>query len=281
VAFLWFAVFYGQFQKSWLAAFIPSVVGTLAFVLRDAYRTLKPRYVREAAFDTATFALAVALSQALVALIAPDFLLSVPAMTVGIPVGALVLFLVRVQMPGGLGPARMPSEMSIDELRTRVRSYEASVRRGLYSEYAAAFLVMAGFTVFALVVPTWPQKIGCALAALGAAFVAWFMERRARLVPIPRDLDFADLAAAYRRDVERRAHLLRGSLWWYILPILLGPAVLTFGPMIMRGAPALGAAAAFLGMVVFGAVIRALHRLAVRKSEELAHQLASLKEKPC
>jgi hypothetical protein len=281
VAFLWFAVFYGPSQKSWLTALIPSVCGALAFVFRDAYRTIKPRCVREAAFDAGAFALAVALSQGLVALIAPDLVLSVPALTVGIPLGSFVLFLVRVQMPGGVAPARMPREMSMNDLRTCVRAYEASVRRGLYAEFAAAFLVMAGFTAFTVVVPTWPQKIGCALAALGAAFVAWFMERRARLVPIPDDLDFTRLAAAYRSDVERRAQLLRGSLWWYILPILAGPLVLTFAPMIVRGTLSLGAVAGFLGMVVFCAIIRGLHRLVVRKSEELADQIAALKEKPC
>jgi hypothetical protein len=281
VAFLWFAIFYGPSQKSWLTASIPSVAGALAFVFRDAYRTLQPRYVREAAFDAATFALAVALSQALVALLAPGLILSMPALTVGLPLGSVVLFLVRVQMPGGVVPARIPREMSVDELRARVRAYEASVRRGVYAELVAAFMVMAGFTAFALMVPTWPQKIGCALAALGGAFVAWFMERRARVVPIPSHLDFAHLAAAYRSDIERRARLLRGSLWWYILPILLGPAALAFGPMIARRTFSPGAAAAFAGMVGFCAVIRALHRLVARKSDELARQIAALKEKPC
>ena len=282
VAFLWFAVFYGSFQKSWLTALIPSLAGALALVFRDAYRTLKPRYVREAAFDTAAFALTVAVSQAVLALVASHLVLPVPALTVGLPLGSLVMFLLRVQMPGGGGtPARMPGEMSIDELRARISTYEASLRRGLYAELGAAFLVMVGFTVFVLVVPTWPQKIGCALAALGGAFVAWFMERRARVVPIPQDLDFAHLAAAYRHDVEQRARLLRGSLWWYILPILLGPAVLTFAPMIARGTLSLGALTVFLGMVVFCAVIRGLHRLVARKSDELAGQIAALKEKPC
>ena len=281
VVFLWFAVFYGPSQKSWLTASIPSVAGALAFVFRDAYRTIKPRYVREAAFDAAAFALAAALSQGLVALIAPDLILSVPALTVGLPLGSLVLFLLRVQMPGGVAPARLPGEMSLDELRTKVRAYEASLRRGLYAELGAAFLVMAGFTAFALIVPTWPQKIGCALAALGAAFVAWFMERRAGIVPIPDDLDFSRLSAAYRSDIERRARLLRRSLWWYILPIILGPAVLAFAPALAGGALSLGAVATFLGMVVFCAVIRALHRLVARKSDELAAQIAALKEKPC
>src|SRR5262245_36072085 len=49
VAFLWFAVFYGSFHKSWVIALIPSIAGALSFVFRDVYRTLNPRWLREAA----------------------------------------------------------------------------------------------------------------------------------------------------------------------------------------------------------------------------------------
>src|SRR5262245_7711417 len=133
-AFLWFAVFYGPFHKSWLTALIPSVAGALAFVFRDAYRTLKPRHIREAAFDAGTFALTVVLSQALVALIAPDLVLPKSSLLMGLPLGTLVLFLVRVQMPGGAAPARMPNEMSIDQLRVWVRTYEGSLRRSVNAE---------------------------------------------------------------------------------------------------------------------------------------------------
>jgi hypothetical protein len=281
VAFLWFAVFGGPSQKSSLNALIPSVVGTLAFVFRDAYRTLKPRWLREAAFDVATFALAVALSQALVALTNPALLLSTPTLLLGLPIGSVVLFLLRVQNPGGISPVRMPNELSIDQLRASVRAYEASLRRALYAEIAAAFLVIVAFTMFTLLMPTWPQKIGCALAALGGAFVAWFIERRARVIPIPDHLDFAHLVAAYRSDVARRAQMLRSSLWWYILPLMIGPALLFVAPLIVSGNLSLRALASFLGMVVFCAVIRILHHVVARKSDELAGQIAALKEKPC
>ena len=281
VAFLWFAVFYGPFQKSWITALIPSLAGAVVLALRDAYRTLTPRWAREAFIDVTAFALSVALSQAVVALAAPQFLLAVPALVMGVPIGCVVLFLVRLQMPGGVTRPRMPGEMSLPNLRLAVRAYEAAIRRAVRAEIAAAFLVIVGFSVFAALAPTWVARIGCALSALGGAFVGWYLERRARVVPIPDGLDFTQLAAAYRDDIESRARMLRTSFWWYILPLAIGPTVLMIGPGVLGPVPLLKVLPVPLGVVILAGVIRVLHRAGAKKSDELARQVAGLKETPC
>jgi hypothetical protein len=94
-AFYWFGVFYGNLQSHWIVAAIPTVAAIFAGVTRDVYRVLPGKQPLSAILDVAVFAGSALLSQAIVALVAPEYLLKLPALVVGLPIGCVLVFILR------------------------------------------------------------------------------------------------------------------------------------------------------------------------------------------
>lgn len=279
VVWLWFAVFYGNFQTTWVVAAIPAFLAAATLAMRDVYRTPNPKLTRQAFFDVVGVALVVALSQGILAIWAPRLLLSAGALSIGLPLGCVILFFVRLQFSGApFVPPKPPREMSMEQLAGEVHAYQATLRRVIRIEIGAAFVVVASFTLFLYFTPTILGKVGCALSACGGLFVAWFLHRHARVRPFPDGLAFSELAGLYGKDLERRADVARHSLWWYVVPVLIGPLVLMVGPSVARFQLRPQDFLYLALTALMGFFICAAHLLSARKARTRAEQLATLKE---
>jgi hypothetical protein len=279
--FLWFAVFYGNTQPSWLIATLPTMAGIAALVLRDVYRMPGATRSREVAMDIAVYAASIALSQGVVALVAPDMLISKAALFVGFPLSCMVLFFLRLQRQEGvsMSPAP-PRSVSLEELTQEIRTWERQATRAVRIEIGACFMVIAIFALFAWMVPDPVAKAGHALIVAGAAWVAWFLRTQRRARPVmPADLDFAHTVSFHEGMLARAARLSRTYLWWYIVPLSVGPLLLFLARAIRESNLALG-----IGTVVFyglfaGALVK-VHFVVARRLERRLDQLATLEEKP-
>ena len=174
--FLWFCIFYGNKQVHWLVATIPTVAGVLSFVLLGVYRTSLAR-PRDAALDIAVYAAFVAVSQGLVALLAPELLLSKPALVVGFPFSCILLFFLRLQSGGAGQIAPLPSRtLSLQELTNEIRGSEALVRRAVRIEIGACVSSSSSSPSWHLPRPTrssrpatgWSWRVRCSSAGFSS-----------------------------------------------------------------------------------------------------------------
>lgn len=277
---VWFGVFYGTLQAGWLVAAIPTFLTIAALVLRDAYRTLTPEWPREAAMDVGTAAASVLIFEAVTALVAPNMLLSRRALLVGFPIGCIFLFFVRLQSHSGIVWSRViAGTMSKMEVLAEVRGLEAVWRRAVRIEIGGAVVAVGWVAVHLWTAPGPALEIASALLVAGALFVAWFLHRHARVKSIPQGLEFAQLLIFYAQALERRSELSRSFLWWYILPLAVGPAALAVGQALQQPEPVLTIIRSLVVIVVIGTLLVQLKRSAARTFQRRIAQLATVSEK--
>lgn len=277
---LWFGVFYGRLQASWWVAAIPTFLTIAALVLRDAYRTLTPEWPREAAIDVGAAAASVLIFEAATALLAPHLLLSRRALLVGFPIGFILLFFVRLQSPSGILRSRaIAGPMSKTEVLAEVGGLEAVWRRAIRVEIGAAAVVVACVAARLWTAPAPAVEVGSALLAAGTLFVAWFLHRYARVRSTPQGLEFAQLLVFYAQTLERCSELSRSVLWWYVLPLAVGPTVLAIGQGLQQPKPVLAIARSVAVIVVIGALFVQLKRGAALTFQRRIAQLATVSEK--
>ena len=122
-------------------------------------------------------------------------------------------------------------------------------------------------------------RTGTALTVAGALFIAWYLRRHAAVRPISRELDFSGTLAAYRADIARRMQIGRGYLWWYLLPIMTGPAIWIVGGALLEPGGkrrAIVAAAVFIAIAL---VMRLLPKAQIARAKRRFDQLAQVSEK--
>jgi hypothetical protein len=238
---LWYGAFLGTRQESWLVATLPTVLATVALILRDAYRPTAPSSPSPtppfaAAFDIAMVCACVLVTETAAALWAPELLLSRQALVFGVPFGCAVLFILRVQNPPrSIWATPAPMSLSYAELVTEVRGYEAVWQRALRIEMglSIALVVLTPLVCFAFpwIAPDPIARLGFGTTAAGALFVALLLHKRWRLERVPDELSFAETLASYRQNLQRQIERSRAYVWWYLVPIVLGPTVLVLGPL--------------------------------------------------
>jgi hypothetical protein len=234
VAFYWFGVFYGNMQSHWIVAAIPTVAAVFAGVIRDTYRVLPGKQPVSALLDVAVFVGSALLSQAVVALVAPDYLLNLPALTVGLPIGAVLVFLVRWQASGLVPDPRLANarQITMQDLMREVRGFEKLAHRGVRMEIGAAFVVAVAFTVYAWLAPDMLTRLGHALIASAAVFIAWWMRGWLRGNPVPDGLSFEETVRIQRERLAIGKRVYQTAIWWYVLPLSLGPILLVIRSVI-------------------------------------------------
>jgi hypothetical protein len=80
-------------------------------------------------------------------------------------------------------------QMSIDEIRTKVRNFERKIRRRNLREYVAAAFIAAGFTFYAWrYSPSTIVRVGHLSVAVGALFFAYQLHRRGSSRIQPKEL---------------------------------------------------------------------------------------------
>jgi hypothetical protein len=197
-------------------------------MLRDAYRGQVRHWLRAAAGDILAVALSIVGLQGLLAITLPQLL--VPrGVLLGYPVILLLLFLVRWQVGSFLQARPSASNLSLQELTTEIRDFEANVRRAVRLELSAC-AVMIPILAAASWYETSPVgKTGYGLTAAGVAFVGWFLLRYGRIRAMAAELGFEETVQAYRYHLQKSMKFSSTYHWWYLLPLSIGPMVLTIG----------------------------------------------------
>ena len=126
------------------------------------------------------------------------------------------------------------SRMTLDDIRQRSRRFETKVGRRNLREYAAALFVI----VFASIA-AWRESnnvvvIGEVLMAAGALFVVYFLQKRGSARRMPPEAGLMDCLDFHRSELTRQRDLLRSVWWWYLLPLVPGPAFIVIGRAIER-----------------------------------------------
>jgi hypothetical protein len=280
--FFWWAIFYGNYQAHWQAATIPTVLILAVLALRDAWRaqTLQ-RLARTVAIDTALVAAAVLLSQAMLWFAAPALVLNRAALIIGLPLGLVILYFLRLQSPTGIWLAPgFARQLSLGQIRGEIAAREGVYRRAVAIEMGACVVVVAVFAAFLLWAPA-PTigRIGFGLTVLGALFVGAFLWRYGRVRPIPADLDFGATVQRYRNQLEQHRRLCRSYLWWYIVPLAIGINVTMVGFRLQRAGGARGAAVDVVVVSAILALPTLLQGVVAAKTQKRIEQLALLSEK--
>lgn len=280
VALTLFGLLNAQANSSWLTAALPTLLAMTVLVLRDAYRTPSPALftatgVGPAAIDVGAVAGCLFLWQAFAALFAQQWLLPARALSVGIPFFCVVLFLFRLQLPQAASwPPAVTRALSVNELMDEVRGYEAVSLRASRIEIGAVFLLVTLCIVSLWAMPPKPlSQAFNAVTATGALFVAWFIHRYARITPVAEGLEFAQSVAAYRRTLERQLRLARTVVWWYLVPLSCGPAILVFGIAFQQANPAPLVIKSLAGFTVMWGLVLYIYQGSERKLQRRMAQL--------
>jgi len=217
-----------------LWAAVAAVSGALlGFILRDAYRRVPSVTVKHVALDLLYGAVGLLGSQAIVALLLPAWLLPLSAYAACVA-GFTVIFLLRLQNPSlGSVPrqALTYAPATREALVTEIRLFERMSRRG-YRIEAGVGVALAGFFIVPLVnAPNWALRIGWALVAAYALYVA-VVVTKSQSPPMPEDLEFGAALAHYCGELERRQRQIQ-TLWrWYLMPIVPGMSFIVAGATI-------------------------------------------------
>jgi hypothetical protein len=95
-------------------------------------------------------------------------------------------------------------------------------------------------------------------------FVIFYLHRHA-MRPIAMDRPFAETRHAFRTELARGEWLLRRIWLWYLLPLMVGPAVLLGGAMLDRPNAILSVAAVLVTMALMTLLIHRMNRAAARR----------------
>ncbi|NOT40269.1 MAG: hypothetical protein HOP13_07240 [Alphaproteobacteria bacterium] len=115
--------------------------------------------------------------------------------------------------------------MSVDEVRMRAGSLQSIVSRRNFREYLVGGVLIVFFTA-ATVFAKYPlSKLGCALTAIGVAFVMWRLHVVVRAGTVSDVAAAGDWAQFYRGELVRQRDALLGIWWWYLGPLIPGSIV--------------------------------------------------------
>ncbi len=115
--------------------------------------------------------------------------------------------------------------MSTDEIRARAGNMQSLVSRRNFREYLVGGVLIAFFAAMAFVVPYPLSKLGCALIAIGIAFVMWRLFVVARAGSVSEAAAANDWAQFYRSELVRQRDALQGIWHWYLGPLIPGMIV--------------------------------------------------------
>ena len=171
-------------------------------------------------------------------------------------------------------------EATIVHLCRRVERVGGSVIRRDLIETIAAVGVILLFGGAVVSVDSFVSKIGAGFLVLYALFVIYKLHRtRTIQQPAPLDAPVREFCRIELARLDRQIQLLRGVLWWYIAPAIIGANA------VFAGAVGLGIASLAYCIVtflfawgVYALNMRAVARHLVPPRDELANLLSQLED---
>jgi hypothetical protein len=282
-AFVLFVAFAASSRGSAFAV-APLLAGLVALVLRDAYKTHVSISAKQVTLDMLVGAGGVMVSQALLALAAPQLMLPLRGYAGGVAAFGM-LSLLRLQNPrlGAIpNQAVVRKPANLDALVAEVRLNERMGNRARRIEIAAGIGLALVFIQPLRNAPNIFLCIGWALATAYVLYVVAIMLLWKRPHPMPDGLGFGPAIEHYRRELVRQHKWVRTMWLWYFLPLVPGLTFVVAGSAVEaagRGRPFWPGA---VMMVVLMAVLMAAHRTTggmARKLQSRIEALASVEER--
>ena len=128
------------------------------------------------------------------------------------------------------------SAMSIDLVREKAQRLERLVGRRNRMEDIGAAIAVAGFARIFWLGPTTLIRVGAAMVIVAAVVVVALIHRWGSTKPLPGDFGLRSAIEFHRAQLEAQRDLLRGVLWWYLLPFVPGFFVVQLGRVLAEPA---------------------------------------------
>ena len=166
--------------------------------------------------------------------------------------------------------------MTLEKIRQKVRELHAKTRKQLLGNFAVPLIVAAfcgvGMKQFPALRPLFGLAIAWSLAGL------YFLNRGMWSEAMPGDAALSSGLEFYRREIERRRHLLRRILQWGFGPVLLaiGTFILAIVKMGVSDRRAFTNAMPFMTLVVIW--IGAYFVMRMREQRELQREIDQLND---
>jgi hypothetical protein len=165
--------------------------------------------------------------------------------------------------------------LSLEDIRSKSRKLQKTVKRRNLREYAAGLIVVAGFAYYITAFASALIRAGCGLTIAGTLFVMYALHRRGAARAAPSEAGRSTCVDFHRKELQRQRDLLRGIWSWYLLPFVPGVLVSLFGFFVLAmeqpTAPArapliiLTFAVTILGVAALFLVVAMLNRRAARR----------------
>ena len=164
----------------------------------------------------------------------------------------------------------------VENMQKRMKRFDRTLFWRDARELAACGVVAFWFGRSLTSQPSVTTRLGAVVVILSCLFIAWrLISARRSQRSFPARDSVAEFLSVEVAKVSRQIRLLQSVLWWYILPIYVGVALISFG-----GPAGLMAKAVFMVVLVLsGGFLHWINQYAVRKTLlPLKHELeATLK----
>lgn len=167
--------------------------------------------------------------------------------------------------------------MSLADIHARAERFQSRIRMRNWIEYAAAAIVIAGFTWAAFAVGDIIVRTACGLIVLGTLYVVWKLATLARAsVKNDETMSWADF---HRAELVRQRDALNGIWRWYLGPLVPGMTLFWIGVGLARSADSplwgnLGVAA--LGLAIAAGMFIGIAALNKRAAKALQAEIDAL-----
>ena len=151
----------------------------------------------------------------------------------------------------------------VEKMQKRMKRFDRTLFWRDARELAACGVVAIWFGRNLTPAHSVTTQLGAVVVILSCLFIVWrLMAARRGQRSFPERDSVAEFLTAELAKVSRQIRLLQSVLWWYILPLYVGVALIFFG-----GAAGFGDKAAIVVVLVLtGGFLHGINQYAVRKS---------------
>jgi hypothetical protein len=127
--------------------------------------------------------------------------------------------------------------VTLAQIHVKAAAFEKFVHRRNAREYLSLAFAVVLTGVAGLLVPHMHPlvRLGAVCMALGAIFAGWQLYKRGTPEATPQPGE--SLLDTYRRQLIQQRDIGRTGFWWYILPMIPGPALILLGAWLKGPAP--------------------------------------------
>jgi len=220
--------------SGFLRLLAPVAMALVGLLLGDAYADPRKRSSLRCVQAPLLAVALMFLSQAVLAVMSPAWMLPRWVFVAGAAVSLLLLSagrMLRRQAGDELraAPSNGGSSNPHDQIVHKAQEFEKKIRWRNLREYAAAILVIAAFGTYIVIFENPAIRLGSSLIIAAAAYVVWHLHRRGAARDLPAAGGFSACLDFYRAELARQRDLLRSVWLWYVAPFIPGFIVLGLG----------------------------------------------------